>query len=105
MGADMTARTLDLFARSLHTREVYRHRFGRDDTPGVDAYTTGGPSEAIAPLTPTTTGTSCSTRSGSPSAGRHRSTPPPGCCTRGPRPRRCHRHLQRLELTGPGEYR
>lgn len=33
---------LDRFARSLHRRDVYRHRFDRDDRVGIDAYTTGG---------------------------------------------------------------
>jgi hypothetical protein len=33
---------LDRFARSLHRRDVYRHRFDYDDRVGVDAYTTGG---------------------------------------------------------------
>jgi hypothetical protein len=40
---------LDRFARSLHSREVYRHRFDHDDTPGVDAYITGGPSYGDGP--------------------------------------------------------
>jgi hypothetical protein len=40
---------LDRFARSLHTRDVSRFRFGRDDTPGLDAYTTGGLSHGDSP--------------------------------------------------------
>ncbi|MGE5830570.1 MAG: hypothetical protein ACM30G_19710 [Micromonosporaceae bacterium] len=30
------------FDRSRHRRDVYRHRFDRDDRVGIDAYTTGG---------------------------------------------------------------
>ncbi|SRR6266487_3271168 len=33
---------LERFARSLHRRDVYRHRFDHHDPAGVDAYTTGG---------------------------------------------------------------
>jgi hypothetical protein len=40
---------LDRFAQSLHTRDVSRFRFGRDDTPGLDAYTTGGLSHGDGP--------------------------------------------------------
>jgi hypothetical protein len=40
---------LDRFARSLQTRDVYRYRFGRDDTAGLDAYTTGGLSHGEGP--------------------------------------------------------
>jgi len=40
---------LDRFALSLHSRDVSRYRFGRDDTPGIDAYTTGGLSDGDGP--------------------------------------------------------
>jgi hypothetical protein len=40
---------LDRFARSLHRRDVYRHRFDHDDRVGVDAYTTGGLSDGDGP--------------------------------------------------------
>jgi hypothetical protein len=40
---------LDRFAGSLQTRDVCRYRFGRDDTPGLDAYPTGGLSQGDGP--------------------------------------------------------
>ncbi len=40
---------LDRFARSLRTRQVYRHRFDHDDPVGIDAYTTGGLSHGEGP--------------------------------------------------------